>query len=190
MKPESVCVPREPDERFINRVAYELCKRAYAGRSLDEILAPGIELWMRLVPEAKDAVRIVILTADLLAEEIAAAPAAPSGWRGMDDPELPKDGTSILIYGGTVLYDGHTYDDWLPSESVTVAWWKTSWGKGRAHVRPTQSELCGRDGGRGEEGLVPFRDGPRGIEGEQYLASRVRGRIRRSHARHRAAQGR
>lgn len=50
-----------PHERgaLIEKVAIALCKHFYAGRSFDEYVAPGRELWQRLIPEAEIAIQAI-----------------------------------------------------------------------------------------------------------------------------------
>ena len=42
----------------------------------------------------------------------------------------PKDGSTILIAGGTIMYDGSTYDDWFPFKGVALANWSTRYDGG------------------------------------------------------------
>lgn len=60
---EHVRVPVEPTDEFIEGVARRLCIHAYPDRSLDEVLAPNVKLWMRMKSEAMQAIDAVIATA-------------------------------------------------------------------------------------------------------------------------------
>lgn len=60
--------------------------------------------------------------------EAAALASSPQGWRTMDS--APKDGSNILIAGGTILFDGSTYDDWLECKGIYTAWWFTRYDGG------------------------------------------------------------
>lgn len=51
-----------------------------------------------------------------------------NGWIKFTDEEPPKDGTEILIAGGTVLYDAETYPTDEPFSGVTIVhWYKDGW---------------------------------------------------------------
>lgn len=66
----------EPITELETLVAHTLCRNAYRGRSLDEYLSPSVQLWMRLIPEARAAIEAVDDARAKLAQ--ASAPSTPS----------------------------------------------------------------------------------------------------------------